>query len=134
MFRVTFRFSITRLKPSHRAQSELTPTYLAMYVSGLVATFQNPRDFHDHDLVEVLENYLTQYAPYQRLDSFVLAGYVIALCNTGVQMEHGYAEMLLKGQRPDGSYPLGVGMWNVTKICDLLVYNVYILCELFNGI
>lgn len=44
---------LSRLRASQRR--ELTASKLSTYILALLATYQNPRDFHDHNLVAVLE-------------------------------------------------------------------------------
>ena len=78
-------------------------------MNSLLATYQNPRDFHDHDLSAILDLYLARHVPYGEISTFSLASAVIALCNSGYDIREAYIDVLLGKQQEDGSYPLGAG-------------------------
>ena len=42
------------------SQRELTAMQLSHYINALWATYQNPRHFHDHNLLAILDKYLAQ--------------------------------------------------------------------------
>ena len=89
----------------------LTPVRLAHYINGLLSTYQNPRDFHQHDLVTSLELYLLQHAPYSSaLSVFDHAIVVIALCNAGVVMSYRHVQNIVLQQDDQGAFTLGLGM------------------------
>ncbi len=57
----------------------MTVTRLAQDVNALVVTFQNPRDFHGHDLLTLLENYLLQVSVLTLLENYLLQVSVLTL-------------------------------------------------------
>ena len=93
----------------------LTPVRLAHYINGLLSTYQNPRDFHQHDLVMSLELYLLQHAPFtSALSVYDQSLIVITLCNAGVFMSYRHVENIVLRQDEQGSFPLDIG-----ESCDV---------------
>lgn len=73
---------------SRKHENPLRAGRLAQYVYALQAVCKNPRDFHGHDLVAVLEHMET-YRPFE-------LGYVIlAQCNTGAHIRKKHLRLLL---------------------------------------
>ncbi|KAK2161624.1 hypothetical protein LSH36_113g05004 [Paralvinella palmiformis] len=100
--------SLARLSPKRKISSIYTPQRLAADINALLATFQDPRDFYDHDLVAILKRYITDVIPYTAYTAHAYSGYVIALCNNGEYLNDGHAERIFKKQNQDGGFYLGV--------------------------
>ncbi|ELU01910.1 hypothetical protein CAPTEDRAFT_220765 [Capitella teleta] len=97
---------LSSLRSHHKR--ELTASKLSFYILALLATYQNPKDFHDFNLITVLQRFLAAHLPYEEHNNYSLGHCVAALCNAGVTLNEDYLEKILQRQSPDGSLPLGI--------------------------
>ncbi len=93
---------------------DLTAEHLSHHIAALISTYQNPRDFYDHDLLATLDKYLTHVTPYTEVTSFGYSQYLLALCAGGRSPGSRHLDRLLRRMTPDGSFPLGIGRFLMT--------------------
>ena len=74
----------------------------------MLATFLDPHDFYDHDLVAILKRHITDVVPYTAHTAHAYSSYVIALCNNGEELNDEHAQRILGKQNRDGGFYLGV--------------------------
>ncbi|XP_013388488.1 gastric intrinsic factor [Lingula anatina] len=77
---------------------------LGQFINGLVSTCQNPANFYDHNLIELLMNQMNNFPKYYFNHNFAYSWAVLALCNSGA-INETYYKRLLDGA---GNYTFGV--------------------------
>ena len=98
---------------------------LGQYVTGLVATCQNPRDFHGRNLVDTLRYHVSTFSRYW-FNLFAYNWALIGLHNSGEPIDDKFVELLLQKQTNGsfGSVGMHISSKDVLetrhKLCKLL--------------
>ena len=97
----------------HPTSRELTPVRLAQYINALLVVYLNPKDFHGHDLVSLLEAHVLRQGrrPGQRQGPFSRSLSIIALYNAKVTVDWGHLSGLMALQKEDGSFGYSIGRY-----------------------
>ena len=93
----------------HPTSRELSTIRLAQYINALLVVYLNPRDFHGHDLVTLLEGHVINSWRNSRQGPFAKSLSIIALYNARVPVDVGYVLDLMNMQRADGSIGYSIG-------------------------
>ncbi|XP_013396072.1 gastric intrinsic factor-like [Lingula anatina] len=92
---------------------------LGQFINGLVSTCQDPANFYDHNLIELLMNQMNNFPKYYFNQNFAYSWAVLALCNSGA-INETYYERLVDGA---GNYTFGVDEAAISVIALSCVRN-----------
>ena len=85
--------------------STIPTPHLGLIIQGVITICKDPRNFHEHDLIQALLDGFPKYRTYPRFNNYF--GYslaVIALCNSGEEIPNFVIRELLKGANRKVSY------------------------------